>query len=244
VRCPHGESPRCVCDRTETAGPGHPQKCVAANRHLRAAARRVRSRRERPQRVITIGHACPGGRGALPDGNLPGRPGDGAPCLRAPRRGAASRAHRQPDLELRPRPGVARADAWIVILNCASPRLLQRIHAGGRPVCEIGHDYGEPAIGDVTRHIADPRAAPYNLRAAPQMILRESTGHRDELGLRELLGTASSRSRSSPSRKKSSDFQGRARRVPARESEAPRESTACVSRASLASTSCRARRRW
>lgn len=59
-----------------------------------------------------------------------------------------------------------RADAWVVILNAASPDLLRKIHASGHPVCVIGHDYGLPELGLVrTDNAAGIRSAMQHLYA-------------------------------------------------------------------------------
>ncbi|MBK9219259.1 MAG: substrate-binding domain-containing protein [Uliginosibacterium sp.] len=44
---------------------------------------------------------------------------------------------------------LARADAWVVILNPVSAALLSRIQASGSPVCVISHDYGIASFGSV-----------------------------------------------------------------------------------------------
>lgn len=43
--------------------------------------------------------------------------------------------------------GLARADAWVVVLNAATPELLYQIHRLSRPICVIGHDYGCAEFG-------------------------------------------------------------------------------------------------
>ena len=62
------------------------------------------------------------------------------------------------------------ADAWVVVTDCVSRSLLQRITAKGAPVCVLCHDYGIPEIGCVR---VDNRAG---IRAALDAL--HARGHR------------------------------------------------------------------
>jgi len=66
--------------------------------------------------------------------------------------------------------GIERADAWVVVLNPASPDWLRRILATGRPVSVIAHDYGMAELGLVR---VDNRAG---ILAAMQRLYER--GHR------------------------------------------------------------------